>query len=626
MRASKTKHVAAAKKLFHVKLNSQSNLCVPRGVETSFDDAENFTFQILNWEALDEGDIPHPEIDDETGREVLWFDEQRRHTIYMNGVNVDGLSVTLRTTFEPYFLLKLGRVDGSDRYWTSREIRQFVEELVTHKWRDIPAWKQRRHDWDGQTRELADRYYRVISDPDAETEDEQKASAVYLRYSSAFVGFDVVELHDLDAGFTGLVPKKFQFLKLKWRTLDAMSRSARTMTKQYVTNDLTKKRLSVKVYEANLDPHIRLMHLTKVQAAGWVNVKGGKYRFLGATSRQRKSNSQVEIHLGSWTDLSSNPTDDISPFREASLDIECANDPNDIDMGKLPDPEVKDNPVIQVAVTITDFGANRKQHRFLLSLGACDDFTQDNPDETLIVCETERELLLKLKELIRLCDPDTLHAYNGYGFDFGYLGKRAKLTGCWREFCSLGRLLHLQSKLVEKTLSSNAYGDNHWTLLTMPGRLVFDTMEIIKRGHNLGSYSLNSVAEEFLTVKLGKNPLSCCEGSDEVHVIQKAHPFNEGDCVRFFDVDTPDIMEGDDKFYYAWGGWTFEELHGDDVNFKGLHPIVRVVSENEYVIRMPRVAMKTVKNGGGTGVKVFESKHDVSFREVNRPLHFFCFC
>lgn len=89
-----------------------------------------------------------------------------------------------------------------------------------------------------------------------------------------------MELHDLDAGFTGLEPKKFQFVKLKWRTLDAMVRCSRNMTKNYMIADLAKKRLAVKVYEANLDPHIRLMHLTKVQAAGWVTVKGGAYRFI----------------------------------------------------------------------------------------------------------------------------------------------------------------------------------------------------------------------------------------------------------------------------------------------------------------------------------------------------------
>lgn len=114
--------------------------------------------------------------------------------------------------------------------------------------------------------------------------------------------------------------------------------------------------------------------------------------------------------MDSWTHLSPNPTDDISPFREASIDIECATKLNEI--GKMPDPDELDNPVIQIAVTISDFGTGNPQHRFLLSLGACDDFTKDN--ESLVVCKTEKDLLLKFRRLIHNCDPDTLHAYNGY--------------------------------------------------------------------------------------------------------------------------------------------------------------------------------------------------------------------
>lgn len=61
----------------------------------------------------------------------------------MNGVNSFGHSVTLRTSLEPYFLLKLGRtIEDDERYWTSREIKQFVEECVTHKWKAVPLWRQ----------------------------------------------------------------------------------------------------------------------------------------------------------------------------------------------------------------------------------------------------------------------------------------------------------------------------------------------------------------------------------------------------------------------------------------------------------------------------------------------------
>ncbi len=40
---------------------------------------------------------------------------------------------------------------------------------------------------------------------------------------------------------------------------------------------------------------MRMMHLTKVQATGWVKVKAGKYRLLPENHPQRKSRCQIEI-------------------------------------------------------------------------------------------------------------------------------------------------------------------------------------------------------------------------------------------------------------------------------------------------------------------------------------------
>jgi DNA polymerase delta subunit 1 len=43
---------------------------------------------------------------------------------------------------------------------------------------------------------------------------------------------------------------------------------------------------------------------------------------------------------------------------------------------------------------------------------------------------------------------------------------------------------------LEQRLSSSALGDNDLSYLSMPGRLLFDTMNLVKRDHKLDSYTL----------------------------------------------------------------------------------------------------------------------------------------
>jgi DNA polymerase delta subunit 1 len=63
---------------------------------------------------------------------------------------------------------------------------------------------------------------------------------------------------------------------------------------------------------------------------------------------------------------------------------------------------------------------------------------------------------------------------------------------------SIGRLKDHPSELIERRLESSAYGENKFNQVSTPGMLDLDLMQAVKRSHKLSSYSLNSVAEEFL--------------------------------------------------------------------------------------------------------------------------------
>lgn len=591
-------------KLLHIQRATQTDTCVPRGAKAQYDPMKRLEFQILHWNALDEGDIPEPILDEESGRWQRSFSEERQYTIYITGSTKLGNSVTLRTTFDPYFLLKLETHNG--RRWAQHEINEFINNQL------ISKWESRGYNGGGR---YVPRNYSVVSDPDNPDEEERKSSMVWLSFESTYRGFEELELKDVDAGFTGIEPKKFQFIKLSFSTRTAMKRCASRAASEFLAKELAKKRMSVKVYEANIEPHIRFMHLTKVEAAGWCKVSGGKYQLAGLGTTQ----SKIDINLPRWSDLEPVDKPEIARFRQVSFDLETYS-PDD---GKFPNAVLQDNYIIQIASTVSDFGVDENDEtkgcwRYLYTLKRCP--TVEQPRTRTVCFENERDMLLAWGRFIQETNPDIVHAYNGFEFDYGYLAERAMVTGCWEQFRKLlGRFPDQPSQLIEKVMKSNAYGDNHWKILTMSGRLVIDPMVYIKREFNLPGHSLKFVSEHFLAEKLNANPLSTTAGSTTMVVSHPSHGLVEDKVIHFSGIDTPEMVETEDESYYVFCGWTYEDLHGDGDGGQqpGLHRISRVIDEDHYEVEMPTPATKTCQ-GGGKSVKVFETKHDISFPDMFR--------
>ena len=53
-------------------------------------------------------------------------------------------------------------------------------------------------------------------------------------------------------------------------------------------------------------------------------------------------------------------------------------------------------------------------------------------------------------------------------------------------------------KYNEQKLSSSALGHNDLSYITMDGRILFDIMKEVQKGHNLESYKLDTVASHFM--------------------------------------------------------------------------------------------------------------------------------
>ena len=166
--------------------------------------------------------------------------------------------------------------------------------------------------------------------------------------------------------------------------------------------------------------------------------------------------------------------------------------------------------IIQIGTTFHYYGSKDIHLRHIITLGTC------TPIEGATVVETnsEKELLLCWKNLIKESNPDIMTGYNIFGFDFEYMYHRSQELGIERNFMELGRFGRA-CNFKEMRLSSSALGDNFLKYIDTEGRVLVDIMKIIQRDHKLDSYKLDNVANHFMG--LNKNDVS----PQEIFALQK---------------------------------------------------------------------------------------------------------
>jgi DNA polymerase elongation subunit (family B) len=285
-------------------------------------------------------------------------------------------------------------------------------------------------------------------------------------------GYSVMKSKDL-WGFQN--NEKFPFMKLDFATLADM-KMCNAKFKYPLNGEV------LKVYEANLEPMLRLMHRSGIQSTGWLDT-GSK------CVRSHVAKVDIDLFCNDWRDMKPVVRDDIAPFIIASFDIETNSS-----TGKFPDADIQGDACFQIAITLKYQGQTELFDKTCL----CYKKTSPRDDCTIVSFESERELLMGFHDYIVKHDIDVMTGWNIFGFDLEYIFKRALLVGCPEEFYKLGKLKDQECAMVYKKLSSSALGDNTLKLLPMSGRFVFDLFHEVKREQKLDSYSLNFVSKTFL--------------------------------------------------------------------------------------------------------------------------------
>jgi len=243
------------------------------------------------------------------------------------------------------------------------------------------------------------------------------------------------------------------------------------------------------VYEANLDPMLRFLHVRNIRPCGWVEIQGIDPADLDGLD-------EVDCEC-EWDEVQPcvSPPKPTAPFKFLSWDIECMSN-----TGDFPEPH-RGDPVIQIGCILGELGSSAVE-RHIFVLGSCD------PLDGIVVhaYKTEKAMILGWCLWAVKVEVDIFMGYNIFGFDERYLWKRCESLGITEsiQVQQLNRL-HMENsvmKLEEKRLSSSAMGDNFLYLWTTVGRLRVDMFHVIKRNYALGSYKLDDTARNFLSEKV----------------------------------------------------------------------------------------------------------------------------
>lgn len=408
------------------------------------------TFQAIQWDSYDE-EPENEDISIETEEESRdtrrGIKDEKKFCIRVFGVTEGGNSVCVNIRgFRPYFYIKI------PSNWPEGEGGgHHVKALMQYLQFRTKDWKFSKNDENG------------------------------IDFSNSFK-VDGIEKKKVFYGYQD--NNKHRFLRLSFASRQVMGIVQRMLNKPMNVWGISKAEpTEVTLFETNVDPVIRFIHIQDITPSGWMSIK---------TNGDNPPYSRCQINT-SCVYKTVNPVVKmkIAPVRIASFDIECMS----ID-GSFPNPKRDGDQIIQIGTTFQTYGETEPFLKHVVSLGECKQI-----DGCVIDCyDDEGDLLVGWAELIQKLDPDMMIGYNIYGFDFWYIWERIEKKYPERldEFHHLGRMIDEPSVMKKSVLASNAYGHNEYKIITTTGRFQIDIFETIKREHKLGSYKLDFVSEHFL--------------------------------------------------------------------------------------------------------------------------------
>lgn len=344
-------------------------------------------------------------------------------------------------------------------------------------------------------------------------------------HQDSLIDFTIERAHKF-FGFTN--NEKFNFLKLVFNNYDAMRSYARVFEMNHSMPYLNKsQKVNFKLYESNINPIIRFLHIQNIDPIGWCKI--AKTKFKPFKDSQRKGVTDYVVNCN-WKNIIRHECSDIHKFKILSFDIECTSED-----GKFPQNRDGDE-VIQIGMTYSILGDVECFKQVILCLK-----DTKSIDNAIVKCyKNEVDLLLAFTKEIRENDPDIITGYNTFGFDYDYLMNRAKKFDIYDKFSRFSRIKGFVCNFVEQKLESSAMGRNNLKYYNMPGRVNIDLMKYIQREHKLNGYSLDSVVANFIRDDIISSEYITIDDEDHTNfVVKSTNGIKKDDYIAIYYNDGP---------------------------------------------------------------------------------------
>jgi DNA polymerase elongation subunit (family B) len=401
-----------------------------------------FKFQVLDW------DFFHSEDDEGKKQFVIQAFGKTRNSdsVYIEILN-----------FKPFFFIEI------QDNWSQKVIDALIEE-IRNKIR-VPQMNE-----DGETQ--------------------------WVKCPDSLVDTKIVRKHKF-WGFTNY--KLYSFLQLNFNDYDSFKACERSFKYPYKLPNI-KYPIKIEVFESNMLPMLKFIHIRDLDAAGQAFIPKNKL------IKETELNSCCKLNYSTdWENISNinkiKEDRTIEKFIVAAIDIEVTSE-----SGNFPQFGNDGDMVIQIGITLSLYGQEECYAKYILCL------LETSPIEGADVqwFKTEPELFLAFPKLLKNIEPDVITGFNILGFDFNYLhGRSIYLASKMTEdagkkflnnFAKMSRIVTEVSPWKEQKLASSALGENILKYYKMTGRVIIDLMKAIQGNpmYKLSSYKLDSVASHFI--------------------------------------------------------------------------------------------------------------------------------
>jgi len=242
-------------------------------------------------------------------------------------------------------------------------------------------------------------------------------------------------------------------------------------------------------YEASLDPMLKCFHVSSIDPVGWIDVHNPE------PCRSIARDGIEEYRVQHYTDITASNRTDTPKLILASWDIECVSG-----TGNFPDGSLMSDKIITIGTSYMWYGDTEPFKRTIHQLGSCNHI--DGVD--VYTYERESDLINAWILETQSMGVDVLLGYNTWGFDNKYIDDRASTlidlqTGDSAvQLNMFGKSVEGGGEVVQKMLTSSAYGSNNYFYHSTPGVIQLDLLMIFRKELKLESYTLDNVCKKYL--------------------------------------------------------------------------------------------------------------------------------